>query len=335
LGRASPIAAATPYTPLILHINATTTLTLVLLTDTGGSCTLVNSNSNFAAIDLGGATYGAQTFGCPTWSHPGGSPVGNPYTLTTSLNIEATCSGSCANWSLSAELPAAAATGLTWSLGGTALTNSQQVIASNIAYGTAQNESFALKVVTVGIGHSAAAGQVSQAIDFTATDTTSATSTATATLNAEEINEPGISMFLVQDASGVAVAGGAFNASLNLGTVSAFGSLAPGVTRPSVTSSNFTVQTLFDIDVEQGNLGSANYTLQAALAVPNPFGGGSTFELNSVSLTTSYQTITSTGTYATDEAYTLDIVISTAAPGAGGPSLGASTNTIDLMATAN
>ena len=57
---------------------------------------------------------------------------------------------------------------------------------------------------------------------------------------------------------------------------------------------------------------------------------------SSATLATSAQTITSTGTYNANQAYTLDIVIKTASPASGGPTVGALlSDTIDFTATAN
>ena len=91
---------------LIIGLQREQDMTLVLVTH-AGACTLVNSNSNYAAVDLGAANKTAQNNGCPAFT------AGNTYRLATSLDVNATCSGACANWNLTAALPAAAATGLT------------------------------------------------------------------------------------------------------------------------------------------------------------------------------------------------------------------------------
>ena len=321
VGRAAPVTPSSPSTELILHIDATTTIALVLLTSSG-ACPLVNSNSNAAAIDLGQASLSAAT-SCAGYSS------GRTYQLSTSLNAEATCTGTCTNWNLSARLNAAAQTGTTWFVGTSNLTTTDQTIGSNLAYGAVQNGPVQLTVNT----SNAPTGALQQAITITATANGSS-ATASATLNVEEINQPGISIFLAADASGAPVTGGAFNAALNFGTVSAAGSLPTGVTRPTVTASSFTVATIVDIDVEKGGLSSSNYTMRAALAAAAPT--GLTYLANGVALTTSAQTITSTGTYNTNQAYTLDIVVKTAAPASGGPTVGALlSDTIDFTATAN
>jgi hypothetical protein len=322
VGRASPVVAPSPATELILHVDATTTIALVLLTSSG-ACPLVNSNSNAAAIDLGQASLSAAT-SCASYSN------GRTYQLSTSLNAEATCSGTCTNWNLSARLNSAAQAGTTWFVGTSNLTTGDQTIGNNLAYGAVQNGPIQLTVNT----SNAPTGALQQAITITAT-ANGASATASATLNLEEINEPGISIFLAADASGAPVSGGAFNASLNFGTVAANGSLPTGVTRPAVTASSFTVATIVDIDVEKsGGFSSSNYTMRAALAAAAPT--GLTYLANGVTLATSAQTITSTGTYNANQAYTLDIVIKTASPASGGPTVGALlSDTIDFTATAN
>lgn len=323
VGRASPVSAPSPVTELILHVDATTTIAIVLLTNSG-ACTLINSNSNAAAVDLGQASLTGAT-SCATYSGFG------VYQLATSLNVEATCSGTCTNWNLTAQLNSSAQTGTTWKLGSTNLTTASQTVASGLTYGVGNSEALALTVDLL----TAQSGALQQGITFTASANGGSGATATATLNAEAINQPGISIFLAADASGAPVTGGAFNASLNFGTVAAIGSLPTGVTRPTVTASSFTVATIVDIDVEKsGGFSSSNYTMRAALAAAAPT--GLTYQADGVTLTTSPQTITSAGTYNTNQAYALDIVVKTAAPASGGPTVGALlSDTIDFTATAN
>jgi hypothetical protein len=324
--RAGDAAPGSGYTQLILHVNATTTITLLIAQETGG-CSLVNSGSSWAALDLGSASKTTSSSACATYAS------GNTYSLTTKFTVQANCSGTCVKWNLSASLASAAPTGITWHYAGTVMTTTPQTVASGLTYNTkTYSKNLKLSVKTNGSG-AAATGAVQQAFDFTATDTSNGT-TGTAVLNVEEINEPGISIFFVQDPSGVAMTGGAFNAAVDFTTVSAFGSLPSGVTRPSVTLSNYTVETLFDIDVELGGVTSSSYTLQADTASAAPT--GFTYAVNGVSLTTSLQTVESSGTYGTNEPYTLDIIISTAAPGSGGPTVGSAlSDTLNFTATAN
>jgi hypothetical protein len=141
--------------------------------------------------------------------------------------------------------------------------------------------------------------------------------TASGVINGTLINKDGISLVFDTDPAGVALgAAGTAAASANFGTVSAFGPLSAGVTRPSVTAANFTVRTVFDIQVVQGGLTSTTYSLSANLAAAAPT--GFTYRVDAVTLTTAAQTIQANGTYNTDVAHNLDLIISTLAPGAGG-----------------
>jgi hypothetical protein len=162
-----------------------------------------------------------------------------------------------------------------------------------------------------------------------------AQTTATGVINGTLINKNGISLQFDTDPAGVTLgAAGTSAASANYGVVSAFGPLSAGVTRPSVTAANFTVRTIFDVQVIQGGLASANYTLTANLAAVAPT--GFSYKVDAVTLTTAAQTIQNNGAYNTDVAHNLDLVIATAAPGAGGPAVGTPiTATINFTATAN
>jgi hypothetical protein len=159
--------------------------------------------------------------------------------------------------------------------------------------------------------------------------------TASGVINGTLNNKNGISLVFNSDGAGVALGNsGTSAASVDFGTISAFGALSAGVTRPSVTAANFTVQTIFDVNVSQGGLASANYTLTANLAAVAPT--GFTYKIDAVTLTTAAQTIQANGAYSTDVAHNLGLVVLTAAPGAGGPAVGSPiTATINFTATAN
>lgn len=159
--------------------------------------------------------------------------------------------------------------------------------------------------------------------------------TATGVINAQLVNKNGIALVFDTDPSGVTLgAAGSSAASLNFGTISAFGPLSPGVTRPSVTAANFTVRSAFDVQVIQGGGASNSYTLSASLAGPGPT--GLSYKVDTVTLTTAVQNIQANGVYDTDVAHNLDLVVSTASPGAGGPAVGTPlTTTINFTATAN
>ena len=162
-----------------------------------------------------------------------------------------------------------------------------------------------------------------------------AQTTATGVINGVLVNKNGISLQFDTDPGGVTLgAAGTNAATANFGVVSAFGPLSGGVTRPSVTAANFTVRTIFDVQVIQGGLSSTTYTLTANLAAAAPT--GMSYKVDAVTLTTVAQTIQVNASYDVDIAHNLDLVVSTAAPGAGGPAVGTPiTTTINFTATAN
>ena len=159
--------------------------------------------------------------------------------------------------------------------------------------------------------------------------------TATGYVNATLVNVSGIALVFDSNAGGVSLSGnGSSAASLNFGSISAYGPLSSGVTRPSVGLSSYTVQSLFNVQVIEGGLSSTSYTLSAQLAAAAPT--GFSYQVDAVSLTTSAQTIQTNGTYNTDIQHTLDLLVSTAPPGAGGPAVGTPlTTTINFTATSN
>ena len=159
--------------------------------------------------------------------------------------------------------------------------------------------------------------------------------TATGTINATLINKNGISLVFDSDPGGVGLGStGSSTASVNFGTVSAFGTLSAGVTRPTVTAGSYVVQTLFDVQVIESGLNSPSYTLTAQLAAAAPT--GLSYGVDAVTLTTGSQTISASGAYNTDVQHALKLTVSTAAPGSGGPSTGTPlTATINFTATSN
>jgi hypothetical protein len=159
--------------------------------------------------------------------------------------------------------------------------------------------------------------------------------TATGTINATLIHKGGIALVFDTDPGGVVLGNaGTAAASLNFGTVSAFGPLSAGVTRPTVLAGSYTVSTLFDVNVLQGGGNSPNYTLAVNLAAAAPT--GFTYAVDAVTLTTAAQNVQTNGNYGNDVQHSLNLTISTAAPGAGGPAVGTPlTTTINFTATAN
>ncbi|HEV2989587.1 MAG TPA: hypothetical protein VG759_14185 [Candidatus Angelobacter sp.] len=159
--------------------------------------------------------------------------------------------------------------------------------------------------------------------------------TATGTINATLVNKSGLALVFDTAPGGVALGNsGTSAASAGFGIISAFGPLSAGVTRPSVGPATFTVQTVFDVNVIEGGLASANYTLAANLAAAAAT--GMSYKIDAVTLTTAAQTIQANGTYNADVSHNLGLVVSMAAPGAGGPNVGFPiTATINFTATAN
>jgi len=159
--------------------------------------------------------------------------------------------------------------------------------------------------------------------------------TATGVINGTLVNKDGIAIVFITDPAGVALgASGTSAASANFGTVSAFGPLSAGVTRPAITAGTFTVRTVFDVQVIQGGLSSTTYTLSAQLASAAPT--GFTYAVDAITLTTAAQTVQTYATYNINVAHNLNLTISRAAPGAGGPAVGTPvTATVNFTATAN
>lgn len=326
----TPAATQPGFTPLDVHLNISNAITLVVDQDSG-KCSLTNTGSAWAALDLGGANKTARDgtlTTCATYSS------GNTFKLVTSFSANAnSCTGTCTSWNLTAALGSAAPTGVTFKYNSTTLSTSAASIASSLTYSADHSYSFEIDVKTNG-GGAAATGVIQREIDLTATANGVTGVTNTAKVEVEFIYQPGIAVFFTQDPSGVAMSGGAFNAALDFGTISAYGTLAAGESRPSVTSSSYTVRTPIDIDVEQSGVTSSNYTLQAALASTAPT--GISYAVNGVTLTSSLQSVTTSGTYDSAQAYNLDVIVSTLDSGSGGPSVGSPlSDTIDFTATAN
>jgi hypothetical protein len=163
---------------------------------------------------------------------------------------------------------------------------------------------------------------------------TGSAQTAQGTINATLINGEGIAIMFNTDPAGVTLgASGTAAATLNVGNISAYGPLSAGVTRTSVSGASFTVSTPFDVEVV-GGVGSTNYTLAAQLAGAAPT--GFTYKLDTLTLSTVAQNVTTAGTYNTNTQHNLNFVVSTASPASGGPAVGTPlTSTINFLATAN
>lgn len=159
--------------------------------------------------------------------------------------------------------------------------------------------------------------------------------TATGTINATLTNKNGIALVFESDPGGVTLGSPLTSAAtLNFGTISAFGPLASGVTRPSATAANFTVRTVFDVQVIQGGLNSTTYTLRANLASALP--AGFSFKVDGVTLVNGPSVIQANAGYNVNVPHNLDLTVLTAAPSAGGPAVNTPlTTVINFQASAN
>lgn len=138
---------------------------------------------------------------------------------------------------------------------------------------------------------------------FAAAQTATGTLSVTATVNGS------INLVFNSDASGVTLTSGAgtSNAALSFGNVSAFGTLAAGVSRPSVTATNFTVSTPVDVFVTEVNSASASYKLTALL---NSADATNNWSVNGAAFTnTTAGTAATTGAYGSNVPVTLAITI--------------------------
>jgi hypothetical protein len=154
-----------------------------------------------------------------------------------------------------------------------------------------------------------------------AQDTSSGTLTVTATV------ESSIGLTFENDAAGVAMTGAGTNAAtMALGAVSAYNTIAtPGVTR-TVGASNFTVSSPFGVKVVKANTSSANYTLAAALGSAD---ATNTWKINATTLSTTNQNLGTTYAYGSAVAHTVSLTVPFTA------STGAVSKVLNFTATAN
>jgi hypothetical protein len=158
--------------------------------------------------------------------------------------------------------------------------------------------------------------------------------TASGSLVVQLQNGSGLQMVFQTDPSGVVLGNaGTAAATLGFGSISAYGTAGSGITKIN-GSTTFTVSTLFDINVQQSGLTSTSYTLSASLSGAAPT--GITYQIDSVALSTSSQSIQTNGVYGNNISHTFNAIVSTAASGSGGPTTGTQlTSTINFTATAN
>lgn len=167
------------------------------------------------------------------------------------------------------------------------------------------------------------AGALTTIMPASAAVTSSGTLAVTATIAS--------SIMLVFDtsSSGLALTGsGTGAATMAFGTVQAYGGTVPtGATRTVNGTTNYTYSSPFNVKVTLANSASLSYTLTAAL---NAADAVNTWQVDSVTLSTTAQTVTATGTYGSDQSHTLALTIPfSEATGT------AISNTVNFTATAN
>ncbi len=155
--------------------------------------------------------------------------------------------------------------------------------------------------------------------------------TAQGTLTVNATVTGSIQLVFNNDGSGVNLTSGAgtSTATLDFGSVSAFGALgSPFITRNVNGTTSFTVSTPVDVQVTKSNSSSANYTLTAQLASAD---ATNTWAVATKPVTNAAATtITATGAYGSNTAEAIAITIPQAT--ASGTSI---SNTINFTASAN
>lgn len=154
-----------------------------------------------------------------------------------------------------------------------------------------------------------------------AQDTSSGTLTVTATV------ESSIALTFENDAAGVALTGAGTNAAtMALGAISAYDTIATaGVTR-TVDANAFTVSSPFGVKIVKANTASATYTLAAALGSADIT---NTWKINAVTLTASDQVLGAAYGYGSAVAHTMHLSVPFTA------STGAISKVLNFTATAN
>ncbi|HEU5451160.1 MAG TPA: hypothetical protein VFU76_04210 [Terriglobales bacterium] len=155
-----------------------------------------------------------------------------------------------------------------------------------------------------------------------------AQTTASGTLTVNATVQSSISLVFNSDAAGVVLGGAGTNAAtMNLGTISAYGPLSAGVGRSVTAGTSFTVTSPFDVQVDKSNITSSNYTLTAQL---NAADATNTWAISGSGVTNaSATTLTATGAYGSSTQYTLGLTV----PLTSGA--GAISNIVNFAATAN
>lgn len=312
-------AQQSAYTPLVVRINAASSMGLVMNQD-AGACSIAGTGTSSGFMNLGYGTDAAAST-CGTWT--------SGFHIITSFSINATCTGTCGgNYDVTASLSAAPPLpGEQWDISGKGLTTNPTSVASHLAYGTNSSLPFELILATCEQG-GVSRGLLQTQINITATANVKGGPSATVQLSAQFLCSPGIALVFVQDPSGAAISSSGNQASLNFGSISRSGSLPAGETRLNVTANGYTVRTPVDIDVENDGVTGTSYTMRAALAAASPTGVN--WAVNGVTLTAVLQTVATAGSYNTNQAYNIDVIVTNSA--AVGTPL---SDTLDFTATAN
>ena len=151
--------------------------------------------------------------------------------------------------------------------------------------------------------------------------------TATGTLTVTATVESSIAMTFENDAAGVALTGAGTNAAtMALGAISAYNTIATAGVSRTVGATDFTVSSPFGVKVVKANGSSANYTLAAALASAD---ATNTWRINATTLTTSNQNLGTSYSYGSAVAHTMYLTVPFTA------STGAVSRVVNFTATAN
>lgn len=166
------------------------------------------------------------------------------------------------------------------------------------------------------------------AMSLTCASALKAQVTSNGTLNVELVNGSGLVMVFNTDTSGVTLGNaGTSAATLAFGNVSEYGTLGANISR-TIGTSSFTISTPFDVNVEESGTSSANYNLSASLNAAAPT--GITLQVDSVTLSTTSQIVSTNNSYGSNISHTISAVVSTSAS-----SSTQVTSLINFTATAN
>jgi hypothetical protein len=149
----------------------------------------------------------------------------------------------------------------------------------------------------------------------------------TGTLTVTATVESSIGMTFETDGAGVALTGAGTNAAtMALGAISAYNTIATPKVNRTVSASDFTVSSVFGVKVVNANSSSTSYTLAAALGSPD---ATNTWRINSTTLSTTNQPLGAGYSYNAAVAHTVYLTVPLTA------STGAVSKVLNFTATAN